>query len=237
MRVYPRDLGPRPASKGKRKAYEGVHGYAWDTCLEELLERECCYDPTFLADLILSDQSWKARARELSSRDPYDLDRAFEDQVDGQVWQDHEVLGDPDYEGPTRVGLKGYCDDVDVPNGLGPGSGHSKLYIQTVTVVNRTPRTRMTMRAQFLSTVCLSSDFKMFGANSIISGAGALEYSLGATCRRLWTGGVIRLPIDSPITSIPIRAFLTVWTADGMVMGDVVGTVTSFSKAYNICCN
>ena len=120
---------------------------------------------------------------------------------------------------------------MDVPNGLGPAAGHHKLYIQTVSIINRPPRSRLTLRAQFLSTVCLSNDFKQFGAKAIISGSGALEFSLGATCRRLWTGGFLRMPLDN----LPIRFFLTVWCADGMAMGDVCGTNTSFSKAVNPC--
>ena len=235
LKCYPRELGPRPALKGKRKCVDGVIAYVWEPCFEELMERELAYDPSFLTQLLVADQYWTARARELSSSDPYDPERIFESQADGLVWQSHEVLGDPAYSGPTRVALKGYGDDVDIPNGLGPGSGHSKLWIQTVTVVNRPPRSQSTMRAQFLSAVCLSSDFKIFGAHQIISGCGTQEYSLGATCRRLWTGGVLRLPPDCGLSMLPILGFLTVWTADGMAMGDICGTVTSFSKAVNPC--
>ena len=60
--------------------------------------------------------------------------------------------------------------------------------------------------------------------------------SLGATCRRLWTGGIIRLPPDHGLpASLHVRAFLAVWAADGPAMGDICGTVTSFSKAINPC--
>ena len=185
--------------------------------------------------MIVADQYWKKRANELAGDARHSLDRTFSDQVDGDVWQDHEVLGDPEYDGPTRAVLQGYCDDVDVPNGLGPAAGHSKLYIQTVTLVNRPPRGRLTVRAQWLSTVCLSSDFKIFKAHAVISGDGTLNYSLGAQLRRLWTRGTIRLPIEVSPKPFPIRVFLSVWQADGMAMGDVCGTNTSFSKATNIC--
>ena len=236
LRCYPRELGKRPAVAGKRKCIEGVIAYAWDTCLEEVLEREIVYDPSLLTQLILSDKYWTARAQELSGRDKYDLSRSFEDQVDGEVWQSHEVLGDPKYGGPTRIVLQAYGDDVDIPNALGPAAGHHKLWVQTVTLVNRPPRGRMTLRAQFLSSVCLSSDFKLFGAHEVISGSGTVDYSLGATCRRLWTGGVLRIPPELGISQpFRFRAFLSVFSADGMAMGDVCGTNTSFSKAINIC--
>ena len=235
LKCYPRELGVRPALKGKRKCTDGVVAYVWEPCFEEVMERELAYDPSFLTQLIVADQYWTKRAQELSSSDPYDPERVFESQADGLVWQSHELLGDPEYSGPTHVGLKGYGDDVDIPNGLGNGAGHSKLWVQTVTVVNRPPRSQCTMRAQFLSAVCLSNDFKIFGAHKIISGCGTQEYSLGATCRRLWTGGVLRLPPDCGLSSLPIRACLTVFTADGMAMGDICGTVASFSKAVNPC--
>lgn len=237
LQLHKRLLGERPALLGKRKCIEGALAYAWDSRLEELLEREVVYDPSFLTQLILSDQYWRARTRELKNSDPRDPNRTFEDQVDGEVWQSHEVLGDPNYNGPVSVCGQGYCDDVDVPNGIGPAAGHSKLYIQTVTIVNRPVRGRMTLRAQFLSTVCLSSDFSKFGARAVISGQGTLESSLGATCRRLWTRGWLRIPPSQGIEQLEFRFFLTVWQADGLAMGDVCGTNTSFSKAVNICCS
>ena len=86
-----------------------------------------------------------------------------------------------------------------------------------------------------LSTVCLASDYKIFGAHKVISGTGTSEYSLGATCRRLWTRGTIRLPVELSPRPLAIRGFLTVWCADGMAMGDVCGTNTSFSKCKNPC--
>ena len=106
-----------------------------------------------------------------------------------------------------------------------------------MTLVNRAPRSRMTMRAQFLSTVCLSSDFKIFKAHNVISGTGDLSTALGSQLRRLWSGGLIRLPIEMSPKGKPwrVRMFLSVWCADGMAMGDVCGTNTSFSKAINIC--
>lgn len=237
LRAYPRELGERPAKSGKRKCIDGVTAFAWDVCLEEALEREIHYDPTLLTEIIVACQSWTRRSREIKRKDRRDPERTFDDLVDGEVWQAHEVLGDPAYEGPPRLAFQGYCDDVDVPdNSLGPAAGHHKLYIQTVTLVNRSPRSRMTMRAQLLSTVCLASDVKIFTPKKIISGSGSLEYSLGATMRRLWTHGILRLPPDcAPSRTFEFRAFIVVWCADGMAMGDVCGTNTSFSKAFNPC--
>lgn len=235
LRAYARDLGERPAKLGKRKCIDGLHGEAWDICFEEALEREIHYDHSLLTQIIVADQYWTRRAKELRESDPRDPSRTFQDQVDGEVWQSHPILGDPTYDGPPRIAFQGYCDDVDVPNALGPAAGHHKLYIQTVSIINRPPRGRMTMRAQMLSTVCLSTDFKAFGANKVISGTGTSEFSLGATCRRLWTHGTIRLPVELSPDPLACRAFLTVWCADGMAMGDVCGTNTSFSKCKNPC--
>lgn len=235
LRPHPRSLGERPAAQGKRKSIEGVIAYAYDFNLDELLEREVHYNPAFISDIILSCEYWTRRAREIKAMDNQHPDRLFEDLCDGDVWQAHEVLGDPSYEGPSRIPFQAYCDDVDIPNAIGTAAGHHKLYIQTVTCVSRNPRSRMTMRAQWLQTVCLSSDFKIFGPQAVISGAGALSQALGAQMRRLWTRGVLRLPPQCGRELFPFRAFLVVWCADGMAMGDVCGTNTSFSKAVNPC--
>jgi len=206
LRVHRRELGERPAVDGKkRKAIDRDIAYAYDTNLEELLEREIAYDPQILNELIVADRYWTTRAGELAKCDERDPNRVFTDQCDGSVWQAHEVLGDPDYCGPTRVVLQAYCDDVDIPNPLGPASGHSKLYIQTVTIVNRPSRTRMSMRAQYLSTVCLSNDFKTFGAHAVISGSGDLSTALGSQLRRLWKRGMIRLPPEVSPKPLEIR--------------------------------
>jgi hypothetical protein len=239
LRAYDRELGERPAKSGKRKCIDGAIGYVWETCLEEVLEREITYDPPLLTQMIISDRYWTERAKELQATgktDPFDEDRIYEDQCDGEIWQSHELLGDPNYCGPTRVVGQGYGDDVDIPNGIGPAAGFSKLWIQTWTLVSRPPRGRMTMRAQFLSAVCLSSDFKIFGAKQIISGNGKTEFSLGATMRRLWTGGVLRVsPEVHGFAKFHCRVLTSVFCADGMGMGDVTGTNTSFSKAINPC--
>ena len=131
LRCHERLLGERPALKGKRKCRDGEMAYAWDTCLEELLEREIAYDPSLLAQLIISDQHWKVRAARLKESDKFAPDRTFEDICDGEVWQAHEVLGDPHYAGPLRLALKAYGDDIDIVNGLGQGSFRPSQAVDT----------------------------------------------------------------------------------------------------------
>jgi hypothetical protein len=235
LQAHPRELGVRPALKGKRKCKDGVVAYAYDISLEEALAREVHYDPELLVEMIMADQYWLQRAKELKESPKRAWDRVFQDACDGSVWQEHEVMGDPNYEGPPRVCTEGYGDDVDVPNGIGPGAGHSKLWIQTLSLLNRPPSSRTTLRAIWLSTTCLSSDFKLFGPHAIISGQGTTEFSLGATCRRGWTSGSIKIPPVAGVTTFQYRHFLMVFTADGMAMGDICGTNTSFSKAINPC--
>ena len=95
LRVYPRELGKRPTECGKRKAVDDDIAYAYDTSLEEMMEREIFYDPQLASELVVADQYWKRRAKELAVVDRRHPDRTFCDQCDGSVWQDHEVLGDP----------------------------------------------------------------------------------------------------------------------------------------------
>jgi hypothetical protein len=235
LQAHPRELGVRPASKGKRKCKDGVVAFAYDTCFEEVLCREVHYDPELLVEMIMADQYWLQRAKELKSAPKRAWDRVFQDICDGEVWQQHEVMGDPNYEGPPRLCTEAYGDDVDVPNGIGPAAGHSKLWIQTISLLNRPPSSRTTLRAIWLSTTCLSSDFKIFGPHTIISGKGTTEFSLGATCRRLWTWGSVKIPPVAGVSTFDFRFFCMVFTADGMAMGDICGTNTSFSRAINIC--
>ncbi len=44
--------------------------------------------------MIISDQYWTTRAKELKATgktDPFDEDRVYQDQCDGEIWQDHEL--------------------------------------------------------------------------------------------------------------------------------------------------
>lgn len=233
LSVYPRALGQR--SLGKRKRGSDGTAYAYDTRWEEVLEREFAYDPQLLSEVVLAHEHWRQRSikiRKSSWRDP---ERSFDDICDGQVWQEHPFLGDPSYDGPTRLAFEGYCDDVDVPNPLGTAAGHHKMYLSFFVLLNRPPKTRMTLRSVHLATVCLASDFKEFGARKVISGTG-FDNSVGGTMRRFDAGVTLRAPPSTGFDSgFPAKGWLAVWTADGLAQGEVYGTNSSFSKAVNIC--
>ncbi len=236
LRVYPRYLGLRPAVCGKRKCVEGEKAYAWDTNLEEVMERDFHFDPQLVTECIMADQYWTRRAGELRASGKYDPGRLFRDQCDGEVWQAHEVLGDPRYKGPTRLVLEGYSDSVDVPNPIGTAAGFSKLWCCFLILVNRPPGCRQTLRAINLATCCLQTDFDAFGPRALISGVGDTGNAIGETFRRMhYRGAALRTPPSLGFTSLFCRAYLSVWTADGLDMGAVGGTNTSFSKAINPC--
>ena len=232
LQVYPRWLGFR--SRGKRKRDSHSDAYAYDTRWEEVLEREFDYDPQLIAEIELAHLHWRQRSIAIRKSDRRDPNRTFDDICDGEMWQEHPHLGDPSYSGPTRMGFEGYCDEVDVPNGIGTAAGHHKLWISFFVVLNRPPKTRATLRSIHLATILLASDFKQFGARASISGKG-LDNSIGGTMRRFDAGVVLKTPPSCGFDSFPVRGWLGVWTADGLAQGEVYGTNSSFSKAINIC--
>ena len=196
------------------------------------------YDPQLIAEFLLADQHWRSRCRAVKSVDPRSPSRTFCDTCDGQAWMEHEFLGDPDYDGPTRCAFEGYCDDVDVPNGIGVAAGHSKLFLVFLVCLNRPPGSRATLRSINLATVCLASDVKAVGIEKVISDPGAPydSTSVGATFRRWHEGVSLRVPeAFAGISVMPFRGWCFVWTADGMAMGEMCGTNSSFSAAQNPC--
>ena len=229
LHAYPRLLGLR--SRGKRKLKLGSEAYAYDTRWEEVLEREFAYDPQLVTEVQLAHEQWLRRSRELRKAGWRNPNRTFSDISDGQVFQEHPELGNPQYEGPVRLAFEGYCDDVDVPNPIGVAAGHHKLYISFFVLLNRPPKTRCTLLSIHLATICLASDFKLFGPRAIISGTGH-DNSIGGTMRRFDAGVNLKTSAE---TSMPCRGWLAVWTADGLAQGEVYGTNASFSKAINPC--
>ena len=245
LKVYPRLLGRLSEKQMRKRRRATPLAYAYDTKFEEILEREFAVDPTLIPEIILAHDHWLKRSREIRAAPWRDPNRIFTDVCDGQAWQEHPMLGDPNYTGPTRIAVEGYCDDVDVPNAIGTAQGHHKLFLSFIILLNRPPRSRMTLRSINLATVCLSKDFKAFGPRVVISdpppeGVNSEEYdacsnSIGATMRRFDRGVKLKTPPASGMETFPVRGWMPLWTADGMAQGDVYGTNASFSAAINIC--
>ena len=241
LRVYPRKLGRRSLKRAQSGA-EPCVSYAYDTRLEEIIEREFAVDPPLISEVVLAHKHWLRRSKEIRESDFRALDRTFHDICDGQAWQEHPHLGNPEYVGPTRLAFEGYCDEVDVPNPIGTAAGHHKLWISFIVILNRPPRSRMTLRSINLATICLAADFKTFGPRVLISdpGNGGLEHdasscAIGPTMRRFDKGVVLKTPPAAGMTELPVRGWMPIWTADGLAQGEVYGTNASFSKAINIC--
>ena len=229
LQVYPRLLGERSTGKRRRRA-KGSLAYAYDTRWEEVLEREFAYDPQLQTEVILAHQHWLNRSKQVRRSDWRDACRTFDDVCDGQVWQEHPELGNPDYDGPVRLAFEAYCDDVDVPNPIGVSAGHHKLFISFFTLLNRPPRGRTTLLSIHLATICLASDFKLFGPRHIVSGRGD-DNSIGGNMRRFHQG----VTLKTTEGSLSCRGWLAVFTADGMAQGEVYGTNSSFSSCVNPC--
>lgn len=244
LKVYPRNLGKRPQlshavtsravlRKGSRHADDAV---VWETKLEEVLERELAYDPDLLNDIVEADMAWTKATRE--RKEAHDLSRKIADVSDGQVWAEHPFLGDPNYKGPVRLAFSGYCDDVDIPNPVGPSAGDHKLFLSYLVLLNRNPSDRLTLASVNLASVCLASDTKLVTPEILISGPEDEPYdstSIGANFRRFDAGVTLKTPKLCGVQQIHVRGWLVAWSADGMAMGAVCGTNSSFSKALNIC--
>lgn len=242
LRVYPRQLCKRKhmtsaatSVNAKRKGLAD-DAYAWETRLEEVLERELAYDPNLLGDILAADVRWTEMNRSMLPSD--DPERKIVDVCDGSVWAQHPYLGDPAYDGPPRLAFSGYCDDVDVTHPIGPSAGHHKLYLSYLILLNRAPNGRMRLVNVNLASVCLASDTKLVGPDILISGHPNEDFdstSIGATFRRFNDGVVLRTPPCTGLKEIRVRGWLLAWSADGMAAGAIFGTNSSFSKAWNIC--
>ena len=240
LNVYPREICKRvPVASSAITSRRNVRcgkediGVAWETKIEEVLERELASQPALLGMIKEADQAWTAmncaRARGGGG------ERMFRDVCDGQVFAEHPFLGDPNYVGPTRLAFSGYCDDVDVPNPLGTAAGHSKLYLCFLVLLNRRPSDRLTLQSINLAQVCLASDATLAGPEVLISGPAdepVGSTSLGANFRRADAG--ISIPLSDG-TQLACRGWLLAWAADGPALGQICGTNRNFSAAKNPC--
>lgn len=242
LQVYPRKLcnrkGLTSAATSRAALRKGRDDEAivWETKIEEVLEREFAYDPELVADVMQADLEWTKKSRSRSGA--MDPDRLICDVSDGQIWAEHPFLGDPYYDGPTRMAFSGYCDDVDIPNPVGPSAGDHKLFLSYIILLNRSPGDRLRLASVNLASVCLASDTKLVGPDILISGPlneGYESTSIGANFRRLDRGVTLRTPPECGLTELRVRGWLIAWAADGMAAGAVCGTNSSFSKAKNIC--
>jgi hypothetical protein len=238
LKVYPRAICKRVAStsitsrRNVRLGQEDV-GYAWETKIEELLERELAYDPELWEEIQEADAEWTARNKNRCGQ--YDEARTFRDICDGQVFAEHPCLGDPNYSGDTRTAWSGYCDDVDVPNPIGTAAGHSKLFLCFIVLLNRKSTNRLTLRSIHLAHISLASDAILAGPEVLISGSRddpEDSASIGANFTRLNAGTTLQCADGE---KRPIRGWLLAWAADGMALGQVAGTNRSFSAAHNPC--
>lgn len=246
LRVYPRVLCDRTTHSAASTSRAAVRkqtkdqAIIWETKLEEVLERDLAYDPELVADILTADVHWSRRNKSRTS--PYDPNRVIEDVCDGQIWASHPFLGDPDYDGPPRLAFTGYCDDIDIPNPIGPHHGNHKLFLCYTILLNRAPHDRLRLGSVNLASICLASDAKLvsmhYGPSVLISGFEDEDFnssSLGAAFRRLHEGVTLKTPACSGVDELHVRGWLLGWTCDGKAAGEIFGTNSSFSKAHNIC--
>mmetsp|Transcript_16372 Transcript_16372/g.24703 ORF Transcript_16372/g.24703 Transcript_16372/m.24703 type:complete len:414 (-) Transcript_16372:119-1360(-) len=198
LKVYPRELCVRDkltsaatSRRARKRGYNDV-AVAYETKLEEVIEREIAYDPQLLEEILLSDMEWTRR--NTLRQDLRDESHSFQDVCDGAVWAEHPYLGDPKYQGPPRLAFLGYCDDVDIPNPIGPHAGDHKLFLSYLVLLNKAPGNRMRLASVILASVCLAADAKLAGPAELISGPvdeSADSTSIGANFRRRPTAGTL----------------------------------------------
>ena len=122
-----------------------------------------------------------------------------------------------------------------------PGSGHHTLFLSFLLCLSKPPGSRMTLRSLFLSTVCLASDFKIFGPRVVLAGrqppfaTSEDETALARQLQRWDYGVVLKTPPCTGMTELPLRGWLAVWVADGKAQGEMYGTNASFSSCKNPC--
>ena len=117
---------------------------------------ECAYRPELRDEIMAADKLWTKINQNRGDR--HDPNRTFQDTADGEMWAEHEFLGDADYVGPTRTAVEGYSDDLDAPNPLGMAAGHHKIWVCFTRLLNRPRENRLFTGAYWLSAICLSSE-------------------------------------------------------------------------------
>ena len=155
-----------------------------------------------------------------------------------QMWRDHPFLGDPNYSGPVRLAFEGYSDDVDAPNPLGLAAGHHKLFLSFTVLLNRPAGERLNKVSINLAACALSSDVRLFSVEKVMSGPVDEPYqstSFAANFRRFHDGVTLKTPLESGLHELSCRGWCFVYIGDGVAMGELCGTNTSFSAAHNIC--
>jgi len=144
---------------GERRICEASDASMYDIPLEQYIQRQLLYDPTFASNLV--DWAELPRAN----------DGAYENVQDGLCATQHPVLSQPRVEGaPVRLAFGLYADDVEVVNPIGASRTKHKVTLYYATILNLPWFVRSQLDNMYLVGVVLAKIQQAVGPKVAIQG-------------------------------------------------------------------
>ena len=205
----------------------GESVWVYDIPLEESLQRELYYRPAFAQHFC----DWPGPSE----------DGVYRSTKDGSVARTHPALGDPNWNGPPRLGFAHYYDDVEVVNPLGAARVKHKLALHYVQLLNAPPHIRSSLSQIFLVSVALKSSQDAAGIAAVVTGAADDPYhgtSLGASLRRFHDG--IQFEVPNPTGPGTIKQTFKGWlilvAGDTLAAAELIGFKKGWSRHVKSLC-
>lgn len=200
--------------------------FTYDIPIEQSLQREMLYNATFAEHM----QDWGAR--------PANPDGSYTSMQDGSASENHPMLGNTSYVGPSRLAFAHYYDDVEVVNPLGAARTKHKLALHYVQLLNPPPHIRSDLDVIFLVSVALKKSQDAVGISRVVQGAKTEARdgsSLGASLRRFdEEHGIAFERRDG--TQQAFRGWLLLVSADTLAAAELIGFKKSYAPRVKSIC-
>ena len=135
----------------------------WDVPLEESLQRELYYNPSFSEYFV----DW--------GDCPASPPGVYRSARNGSAAHNHPTLGNTDWDGPPRLAFGAYTDDVEVCNPIGSARCKHKVALHYAVLLNAPPHISSKLDLIFLVSVTLRKSHDAAGVAEVVSGDGSCE--------------------------------------------------------------
>jgi hypothetical protein len=206
----------------------------WDVPLEESLQRELYYNPSFSEHFI----DW--------GDCPASPPGVYRSTRNGSAAHNHPTLGDTNWGGPPRLAFGAYTDDVEVCNPIGSARCKHKVALHYAVLLNAPPHISSKLDLIFLVSVTLRKSQDAAGVTEVVSGTGTCEppmldgggSSFGASLRRLHSGVTFAVPnaVGGGYSSVLYQGWLLLVCADTLAAAELIGFKKGFSKNVKGIC-
>ena len=206
----------------------------WDVPLEESLQRELYYNPSFSEYFV----DW--------GDCPASPPGVYRSARNGSAAHNHPTLGNTDWDGPPRLAFGAYTDDVEVCNPIGSARCKHKVALHYAVLLNAPPHISSKLDLIFLVSVTLRKSQDAAGVAEVVSGDGSCEpampgggsSSFGASLRRLHAGITFAVPnaVGGGYSSVLYQGWLLLVCADTLAAAELIGFKKGFSKDVKGIC-